>query len=224
MARPRRRARRGSGPAWLSRTNPRPRGPSGPASALRRDGGVAFDPLAALTDTHRLAIETAQASFRSFARAVGDGAGGGGSGPGGWRADADDDGQATGDAGWTPSRFADLRRTVTRSLDLYLELAERLMDTATRSLEDTLRARGVTATAAGGSNRWTPVRPSRRSPARWRAAPIWLHNMTPDPMTAATFLPTDLTAHDGSVLPAACLTVDPPSLAESRPGQRVGRP
>ena len=185
-----------------------------PPGRRRTPEAIAFDPLAALTDTHRLAIETAQASFRSFARAVGDGAGGGGFGarrvaPG----EQADDGL---DDGMDAISFADLRRTVTRSLDLYLELAERLMDTATRSLEDTLRARGVTATGGRREQPWTPV-VVEAQPGEVASAPVWLHNMAPDPMTAATFVPTDLTAHDGSVLPAACVTLDPPSLAEVPP-------
>ena len=201
----------------------------GPATAggRRPTGSVAFDPLAALTDTHRLAIETAQASFRSFARAVGDGRDGGGFGArrtAGEQPDGGGDHDDGRDDGLDAISFADLRRTVTRSLDLYLELAERLMDTATRSLEDTLRARGVTATGGRREQPWTPVAVEAR-PGEVASAPIWLHNMTPDAVASVTFVPTDLTAYDGSVLPAACLSVDPPSLTDVSPRrQRVGRP
>ena len=137
---------------------------------------VGFDPVAALTDAHRLAIETAQASFRSFARVVGDSQDGG---FGARRAaSADPDAMAQDHAGDLDAiSFADLRRTVTRSLDLYLELAERLMDTATRSLEDTLRARGVTASGGRREQPWTPVSLAAQ-PGAAASAPIWIHNVT----------------------------------------------
>lgn len=170
---------------------------------------VGFDPLARLTEAHRLAIDTAQASFQSFARVLGDGTRRGEPAPTGEAPEGGPDGlDAVG--------FAELRRTVTRSLDLYLEIAERLMDTATRSLEDTLRSRGVTTTGGRRDQPWTPLH-LEMQPGGTASAPIWLHNVTDEPIAEATFVATDLVAHDGSRVPASCVTVDPGTVTQVAP-------
>lgn len=170
---------------------------------------VGFDPLARLTEAHRLAIDAAQASFQSFARVLGDG---GRSVASATSEDLPhDDAAEADDVG-----FAELRRTVTRSLDLYLEIAERLMDTATRSLEDTLRSRGVTTTGGRRDQPWTPLH-IEVQPGGTASASIWLHNVTDEPIAEATFVATDLVAHHGSRVSASCVTVDPETVTRVAP-------
>jgi hypothetical protein len=175
----------------------------------RRDVG-GFDPVAALTDAQRRAIETADASFRLFTRFLG---GDGNHHANGSPApDGVDDDQLG---------FAELRRSVTRSLDLYLELAERFFDSSTRSFESALRARGVSVTGAQEEGPWTPVRPDALPGGR-ALAKIWLHNSTTATLTDVTFRPTDLTAHTGATIGAAAVTIAPSRIEDVSPGTSVG--
>jgi len=168
-----------------------------------RAGLGGFDPLRSLTDAHRLAIDSADATFRFFARFLGgDGRDASANGNGDITHPVDDE-PPDGDLG-----FAELRRGVTRSLDLYLDLAERLFDTSTRTLEDALRTRGVTVTGGQRDAVSPPLSIEGRSGERV-VAPIWLHNLTDEPLVGARCFSSDLVAHTGCRVPARSIVVTP---------------
>jgi len=178
-----------------------------PAPGERRRGVQRFDPLQSFTDAHRLAIDTADASFQFFARFLdgdGDRQHQNGSSPEPTQGlDESVDGDGLG--------FGELRRAITRSLDLYLELAERLFDSSTRSLESALRMRGVTVTPAPGHPKWTPLQLETVRGGH-ATGPMWLHNQTDAALSAVTFRPTDLCTHDGSVIAASTIDVAPSTI------------
>jgi hypothetical protein len=184
-----------------------------------RSGVAGFDPVRAFTDAHRRAIDTADSSFRLFARFFGTDATSRGNGHhdhgGQRRVDGLDGDEAALEE--EPVGFAELRRSVIRSLDLYLEMAERMFDSSTRSLEGALRARGVTVTGTGKDPTWTPLRPSGRAGAH-ASTPIWLHNSTDETLGDVCFRPTDLVAHTGSIVRAAAVRVTPPGFEQVAPG------
>ena len=178
-----------------------------PVPGERRRGVQRFDPLQSFTDAHRLAIDTADASFQFFARFLdGDGARPHQNGsspeptPG---LDQSVDGDGLG--------FGELRRAITRSLDLYLELAERLFDSSTRSLESALRMRGVTVTPAPSHPKWTPLQ-LEAVPGDRTSGLMWLHNQTDACLSAVTFRPTDLSTHDGNVIAASTVDLSPRTI------------
>jgi hypothetical protein len=166
-----------------------------------RAGLGGFDPLRSLTDAHRLAIDSADTTFRFFARFLG-GDARNGNGNGDASQPATDE-HPDGELG-----FAELRRGVTRSLDLYLDLAERLFDTSTRTLEDALRTRGVTVTGGRRDAVSTPL-PIEGRPGERVVAPIWLHNLTDEPLDGARCFASDLVAHTGCRVPARSIVVAP---------------
>jgi hypothetical protein len=188
----------------------------GPVSGERRRGVQRFDPLQSFTDAHRLAIDTADASFQFFARFLDDdGAdhhhnGSSHEPTDGLDQSVDGDGLA----------FGELRRAITRSLDLYLELAERLFDSSTRSLESALRMRGVTVTPAPRHPKWTPLQLDA-VPGDHTTGLMWLHNQTDVALSAVTFRPTDLSAHDGSVIRASTIDVAPRTIDRLPPDASV---
>jgi hypothetical protein len=169
-----------------------------------RPGVQRFGPLRTFTDAHRLAIETADSSFRVFARLL----------------DGDDDGQPHNGTAHAATNgasepldgdglgFAELRRAITRSLDLYLDLAERMFDTSTRSLEDALRLRGVTVTSGQRLPRWTPLQ-MEAAPGDRASGLIWLHNRTEAAISRVSLRATDLSAHNGEVIRASTIVVTP---------------
>jgi hypothetical protein len=175
----------------------------------RRDVG-GFDPVRALTDAQRQAIETAESSFRLFTRFLGAGGNGHENGSRGPRDDDADD----------QLGFGELRRSVTRSFDLYLELAERFFDSSTRSLENALRARGVTVTGVREQAPWTPVQP-QAEPGRRAATAVWLHNSTDGPLMDVSFRPTDLTSYGGAVISAAAVTLTPVAIEFVPAGESI---
>jgi hypothetical protein len=188
----------------------------GPRSAERRGVGR-FDALRTLTDAHRRAVESADASFRMFAgfldgRARSDAPVSNGDGP------ADDEIRT--ELHDDPLGFADLRRGITRSLDLYLELAERFFDASARSLEDALRVRGVTVTGGGRDPEPAPLRIEGR-PGERVSVPIWLHNLTDDALTERRYVVTDLVSHTGAVVPAAATDVAADCREPVAPGASV---
>ena len=159
-----------------------------------------FDPLRALGDVQRQAIDSANHvldQFLDLARPPADRAAG---------ADADADGAEPG--------FHQLRADMARALDVYVDLLRRTFDSYADLAEATLRRR-----PAGGGNGAGPAGSSDAGGGLTLTAiagvaegPLWLHNTTeaevgPDPVR-----PTALTSHDGAVVPAERVTVDPPTL------------
>jgi hypothetical protein len=185
------------------------------APGERRRGVQRFDPLQSFTDAHRLAIDTADASFQFFARFLdgdGDGQHQNGSAEPTRVVDDSVDGDGLG--------FGELRRAITRSLDLYLELAERLFDSSTRSLESALRVRGLTVTPAPRHPKGTPLQLEAVRGERATGL-MWLHNQTDDALSAVAFRPTDLSSHDGSVIAASAIDVAPRTIDVIPPGATV---
>ena len=160
-----------------------------------------FDPLRALGDVQRQAIDSANQvidQFLDLARPAGPGPG---TGPGRDGAGADG--------------FHQLRADMARALDVYVDLLRRTFDSYADLAEATLRRRpagggdgtdtGPGGPGGGGALTLTAV-------AGVAEGPLWLHNTTdaevgPDPVH-----PTALTAHGGAVVPADRVTVDPPTL------------
>jgi hypothetical protein len=181
------------------------------ASPGPRRGVNGFGALRSLTEAHRRALESADASFRTFAGFLD-----------GRRAGPEVD--AAEDAGAElhddPLGFGELRRAMTRSFDLYLELAERFFDASSRSLEDTLRSRGVTVTGGGRDGAPSPLRVEGR-PGERVSVPIWLHNLTDEAVTERRYLVTDLVSHTGAVLPGRAAVVTAETTETVVPGASV---
>src|SRR5205823_1245013 len=162
----------------------------------------------------RVALATADASFRVFSQVL-RGSAAVENGAVRDHVDADEPDGADDHLG-----FGELRRSITRSLDLYLELAERFFDASTRSLEATLRARGVSVTGEGNPAPWTPLR-FQGEAGRRTTTTIWLHNVTDQTLEGVRFRSTDLVAHDGAVVPAGASAVDPPVVERVAAGSSV---
>jgi hypothetical protein len=157
-------------------------------------------------DLRREAAEAAASAYRRFAADVAGTTNGDGAEAGSHDGADGDAGPATGHED-DPFGIGDLRRSMTRALDLYLELAERVFDVSTRSLEQALG--GPLAAMAGP--RVPSAQPVRlEAPPGGRAtATIWLHNVTGAPLATARLLCSDLLGDDGSTLPASAATFEP---------------
>jgi hypothetical protein len=157
------------------------------------------------------ATAAAEQSFRLFAPLLG----GRGNGLESSTYEADDQ-RAPDD----PFGIGELRRSMRRAVDLYLELAERVFDVSTRSLEQTLKPRLASMTAASSSPTDGVVRVSGTAGTRV-SAPIWLHNMTDEPLPPARFQCSDLLGSDGSIIGSGAATIVPPATERLSPGQSV---
>ena len=170
--------------------------------------------LADPTRSQRAAAEAAASSFRQFVPLL-DGNGHGGpdgdvwSGDGGSGRDEDD-----------PFGIAELRRSMRRAVDLYLELAERVFDLSTRSLEQALKPRLASLTGfgpAGGDG----LLQLTGAPGEQTSAPIWLHNTTDVPLLPGRFRCSDLLGHDGSTIPSTLTAITPERTTIVAPGSSL---
>jgi hypothetical protein len=113
--------------------------------------------------------------------------------------------------------FAQLRTSVARALDLYTDVVRRSFESYADLMEQTLRARGVQLGAAEEAPTGLLV---IQGPAGAQATGIvWLHNTT-NLRASATLRLTDLTAHDGLVVPA-CASSFEPGAVNIGPGASV---
>jgi hypothetical protein len=183
----------------------------GAAARQTRGTTAGFDPLRRLADAQRLAVETADASFRAFTRFLGT--------PDVARRPSTGEPEPDGDADDEPG-FAELRRSVTRSFDLYLELAERMFDSSTRSMETALRVRGVTVTGQEHQPPWIPVR-VEGEPGTRPATTAWLHNMTEAALDHVELRSTGLASFAGATIPAASVRLSPAALEQVAAGSTV---
>jgi hypothetical protein len=104
------------------------------------------------------------------------------------------------------SDVPELRRSVARALDLYSELVRRSFEGYADLVEQTLRVRGVRL-HAGEDVQAGPLALACAPGGRASVA-VWLHNTTTAPAATALRL-TDLTAHDGSIVPGSAGRFDP---------------
>jgi hypothetical protein len=148
--------------------------------------------LTGMTDAQRLAAEAAKASFRLFAPSLA----GNGQGP---LAD-DPEGSRHDD----PFGIGELRRSMRRAVDLYLELAERMFDLSTRAVEEALVPRIASLSGSGPEPAQGVLRVTC-APGERVTAPIWLHNMTDEPLAPGRFRCSDLLGSDGSFVRSAAV-------------------
>jgi hypothetical protein len=107
-----------------------------------------------------------------------------------------------------------------RSLDLYLELAERFLDASSRSFESALRDRrvGISGTEADAAT--NDVRLSAAAGGR-ASSRVWIHNRTDRPIVAAAFRATDLWSNRGDVIGSGSVHVDPATVTSLLAGESV---
>jgi hypothetical protein len=113
--------------------------------------------------------------------------------------------------------FAQLRSNVARALDLYTELVRRSFESYADLVEQTLRARGV---QLNGAKDGQLGHLTLQGAAGARAiGTLWMHNTSDRPASAVLRL-TDLTAHDGLLVPA-CAGRFEPTAVQAGPGASV---
>jgi hypothetical protein len=96
------------------------------------------------------------------------------------------------------SAVPELRRSVARALDLYSDLVRRSFENYADLVEQTLRVRGVQLHAREDPQVGPLVVVA--VPGQQASGTVWLHNSTATSASARLLL-TDLTAHDGTVVP-----------------------
>jgi len=168
---------------------------NGHGGPRRSDGFGPFHALGTLTDVQRRGMETASQVIKGFIEFLDVEA------P---PRPADPDIANDQEAG-----FAQLRINVARALDLYTDLVRRSFESYADLVEQTLRARGV---QLNGADDGQPGRLTVQGTAGAQATgTLWMHNTTDGPASAVLRL-TDLTAHDGRVVPACAGRFEPPAL------------
>jgi hypothetical protein len=170
-----------------------------------------FDPLRALGDVQRQAIDSANQvidQFLDLARSPEPGPRAGSGSADGVGADGD------GDGGAEPG-FHQLRADMARALDVYVDLLRRTFDSYADLAEATLRRRPA---GAGSGNGTGPGDPGGGGALTLTAiagvaeGPLWLHNTTGAEVAPDPVRPTALTAHGGAEIRADRVTIDPPTL------------
>jgi hypothetical protein len=119
---------------------------------------------------------------------------------------SDDGGEAPGSD--HESEIGQLRKNVARTLDLYTDLVRRSFESYADLMEQRLRVRGVRLHADDGQPALLTMRGAAGADA---IATVWLHNTTERSADAVLRL-TDLTAPDGSDIPASAGRFDPPTV------------
>jgi hypothetical protein len=114
--------------------------------------------------------------------------------------------------------FAQLRVDVARAMDLYGELVRRSFEGYVDLLEQRQRADGA-RTDAGGDG---PLALRVAADGAVTAGTVWIHNTTDDPACAELHL-TDLTAHDGKVVPSSTGCFEPAALTIAPGGSASAR-
>lgn len=190
-----------------------------------------FDPLRALGDVQRQAVDSANQvidQFLELARppappgptVAGES---GGVEPGGDGAAGERDGH-----GAEPG-FHQLRADMARALDVYVDLLRRTFETYADLTEAALRRRagpagegaatGADGTRGGGDGGGALALTAVGGVAE---GPLWLHNTTGAEVGPEAVHATALTAHGGAAIPAASVSVDPPTLPAVEPHGSAG--
>ena len=171
------------------------------------DGLRPFDPLRAVTDVQRQAIDNAGHIIGRLLEMVD-------------RPPTDRDALEVpaddGDDGAQPG-FQQIRANVARAIDLYMDLFQRTFEAYADLTETALRRRDVSIGGDGAS----PTAPLTLQVADDGVAEgeLWLHNATgaaigPDRVSA-----TPLCSHAGHVVPVADVTIEPSTLPAVAPGK-----
>jgi hypothetical protein len=165
-----------------------------------------FDPLRALGDVQRQAIDSANQVIDQFLDLA--------------RPPEPEPRPGSGSAGLDGADgaepgFHQLRADMARALDVYVDLLRRTFDSYADLAEATLRRRPA---GAGSGNGAGPGDPGGGGALTLTAiagvaeGPLWLHNTTDGEVAPDAVRPTALTAHGGAEIPADRVTVDPPTL------------
>ena len=168
--------------------------------------GFEMFPAASLDGFQRLGVQTAAQVIEGFIDLLGAG--------GATRSTVRDTGPST----RAEPEFAQLRVDVARALDLYGELVRRAFEGYADLLEQRQRATEVQADGADNG----PLTLRVAADGAGTGGTVWIHNTTDESACAELHL-TDLTAHDGKIVPSstgcfepAALTIAPGSSASAR--------
>jgi|SRR5882757_4486701 len=173
--------------------------------AFRRSNGFAFRMPPTLTGVQRLGIDTASQVIEGFIDLlVGD--------------KTTELGDPPGPSNGREPSFTQLRVNVARALDLYTELVRRSFESYADLMEQSLRVTGVRlqATDDGPAELLTLHRTADGTRV---AGTVWIHNTTDQPASAQLRL-TELTAHDGTVVPSGAGRFEPAAVTAA-PGASV---
>ena len=111
---------------------------------------------------------------------------------------------ATGESRSPDPDFAQLRGAFGRAFDLYLDLFQRTLDSYMEMIELASRRRGLSVTAREGGG----VELEQRDDASHATGALYVHNYSGDVATIPDVRITDLTAANGTVVPASAIRVD----------------
>lgn len=114
--------------------------------------------------------------------------------------------------------FAQLRVDVARALDLYGELVRRSFEGYADLLEQRQRASEVRVNVGDDG----PLTLRGAADGAGAAGTVWIHNTTDEPARTELHL-TDLTAHDGKVVPASTGCFEPAALTIAPGGSASAR-
>jgi hypothetical protein len=182
-----------------------------PASASapdhRADGLRPFDPLRAVTDVQRQAVDNAGQIIGRLLEMIDRAP------TGRDPLEVPEDGV---DASSEPG-FQQIRTNVGRAIDLYMDLFRRTFEAYADLTETALRRRDVTVGGDGVS----PSAPLSLHVADDGVAEgeLWLHNATDAPIGPDRVSATALCSHAGQVIAAADVTIEPPTLPAVAPGE-----
>jgi hypothetical protein len=168
---------------------------NGQGGPQRSNGFGPFQALSALTDVQRWGMDAASQVIEGFIAVLGS-------------QQQPPPGQGVEEANGQEPGFAQVRTSVARALDLYADLVRRSFEGYADLIEQNLRTRGVRLDGADdGSAQLTVQAPADG----WADGTVWLHNTT-DQLALAVLHLTDLTAHDGRVVPGTAASFEPAAL------------
>jgi hypothetical protein len=173
--------------------------------AFRHSNGFVFRMPPTLTGVQRLGVDTASQVIEGFIDLL--------------AVDkATEVGHPPGPATGREPSFAQLRGNVARALDLYTELVRRSFESYADLMEQGLRVTGVRlqATDDGAAEVLTLQRTADGTRV---SGTVWIHNTT-DQAASADLRLTDLTAHDGTVVPSGAGRFEPTAVTAA-PGASV---
>jgi hypothetical protein len=168
--------------------------------------GFGMFPAPSLEGFQRLGVQTAAEVIEGFIDLLG----------AGWATRSTD--RDTDPSNRAEPEFSQLRIDVARALDLYGELVRRSFEGYADLLEQRQRTSGVRE-AAGGDG---PLTLWAAADDACAAGTVWIHNTTDEPACAELHL-TDLTAHDGKVVPSSTGCFDPAALSIAPAGSASAR-